>query len=229
MTIQAIQSMPIISASASVKASEKKPAQASQTLQKPNPITSYFTSAMTMVSGSAMTVFTLLGASASSPDIDLLSLSKGDELDIDGVTTMNGTATLKTLQDDKLELSFNVNVPGLVRDLADEHFRLKNGRLDLSLKVKREGEDFTYQLVDNHSGYRKGSGDSDISITNSSFKRSGLFGYNARTVKAQDVVIGVRDGDIKISIEDDPEGGVTGTIYLPMLPPGARTFDFTKK
>ena len=49
-----------------------------------------------------------------------------------------------------LEIQAEINIPGLVRGLADDYFGLRNGKINLSIKLSQDSKgQWHYQLHDN--------------------------------------------------------------------------------
>lgn len=178
--------------------------------------------------GRAVTQVALGASSPQAQPIRLLGLRQGDSLEVDGTLTADGTATVKTLNDNEFELQTSINIPSVARGFADDEFKLVGGKVNLSIKLKRDGDKYRYSLVDNHSGKTKGSGSSELKVTEGSKSESGLFGGKT-TYKTQSLQISTDQGNLTIKLKQDPKGGLTGSVTIPGLPGIVSTFDLEKQ
>ncbi len=153
------------------------------------------------------------------PKLDLLGLKQGDQLAVDGISSANGTATVKTLNADAFELKTAIHIPWVARGIAGESFKLVDNRVDLSIKLTKKGDKYKYQLVDNNSGKVKGSGLSDLDIKNG--RKGGS--------QTQSISVKTSQGNLVIRLEQSASGKVSGSVDIPGLPSIINTFDLDKK
>ncbi|MGV3524621.1 MAG: hypothetical protein ACO1RX_10360 [Candidatus Sericytochromatia bacterium] len=176
--------------------------------------------------GKALTQVSLASA-PQAPDFQLLGLKQGDTLEVDGTLTADGSATVKTLRADTFELQARINIPGVARGLASKEFQLENGKVNLSIKLSRQGDKYRYELIDNASGKNKGSGTSALKIENGSKTVSSLFGSGEK-VATQTVTVKTDQGDLSIRLQQNKKGEVSGSVTIPGLPSIISTFDLEK-
>lgn len=163
------------------------------------------------------------------PPLKLLGLSQGDKLSVDGTLSADGTATVKTLNDNSFELQANINIPGVARGIADDYFGLADGKVNLSIKLTREGDKYRYQLLDNNAkGKSKGSGLSELKISEGTKTSKGLFG-GSETFKTQSLSIKTAEGNLNIRLQQNAKGELTGSVEIPGLPGMLKTFDLKKQ
>ena len=167
-------------------------------------------------------------APPATPALHLLGLKQGDKLEVDGTTTADGSATVKTLNDKNLELQTLINIPYVARGLADDYFTLSGGKVNLSIKVTREGDQYRYQLLDNNAGGAvKGTGLSQLKIKEGSHTESSLWG-SSKQVKTQTLSLDTSDGVLTIRLQQKGDE-VTGSVSIPGLPSLLNTFDLEKE
>lgn len=176
--------------------------------------------------GKALTQVSL-SSPPQAPDFQLLGLKQGDTLEVDGTLTADGSATVKTLSADKFEMQARINIPGVARGLASKEFQLVDGKVNLSIKLSRQGDKYRYELVDNASGKNKGSGTSALKIENGSKTVSSLFGSSEK-VATQTVTVKTDQGDLSIRLQQNKKGEVSGSVTIPGLPSIISTFDLEK-
>lgn len=152
------------------------------------------------------------------PKLELLGLKQGDKLEVDGISSANGTASVKTLNPNAFELKTSIHIPWVARGIASESFKLVDNRVDLSIKLTKQGDKYKYQLVDNNSGKTKGSGLSDLDI------KTGAKGGS----KNQSISVKTSQGNLVIRLEQNANGKVSGSVDIPGLPSIINTFDLSK-
>jgi hypothetical protein len=164
--------------------------------------------------GSALTHLSL-----DAPPTFGLGLKAGDRLSIDGTLSADGNGQIRRLDARNIEIQAEVNIPGLVRGLADDYFGLRNGKVDLSVRLN-QGSDgqWRYQLYDHVKGKSAGSGKSPLTVSE---KQSG--GRQSQTLTAQ-----TRNGKLVIQIHEDARGKISGSFSIPGLPGALKSFDFTR-
>ncbi|PKL75195.1 MAG: hypothetical protein CVV27_16645 [Candidatus Melainabacteria bacterium HGW-Melainabacteria-1] len=165
---------------------------------------------------------------SSAPPIRLLGLKQGDRLEVDGATTADGTARVQVLNEKAFELKAEINIPYLARGLADDSFALSGGKVNLSIKLTREGDKYRYQLLDNNAGGKiKGSGLSELKISEGSKTEQGFWGGSEK-FKTQSLTIKTSDGDLSIQLKQNSQGKVSGSVTIPGLPSLLNSFDLDK-
>lgn len=180
--------------------------------------------------GKALASIALGGAGVKeAPALKLLGIKQGDKLEVDGATTADGSATVKTLNDGAPELQAAINIPYLARGLADDAFALVDGKVNLSIKLTREGDKHRFQLIDNNAkGAIKGSGLSKLVSSEGTRTEKGFWG-GSEQIKTQTLSIDTEQGALKISLQQDAKGKVTGTVTIPGLPGMLNSFDLEKR
>lgn len=170
-----------------------------------------------------------LESKPTAPPLKILGLSQGDKLTVDGTLTADGTANVKTLTEDSFELQASINIPGVARGIADDYFGLADGKVNLSIKLTREGDKFKYQLLDNNAnGKSRGSGLSELKVNEGSKTITGFWGGSEK-VKTQSLSIKTAEGDLSIRLQQNSKGEVSGSVEIPGLPGMLKTFDLKKQ
>ncbi|MGE3726785.1 MAG: hypothetical protein AB7I41_14590 [Candidatus Sericytochromatia bacterium] len=149
----------------------------------------------------------------------LLGLKQGDKLDFDGIASANGSGQIKKMDGKNLEIQAEINIPGLVRGLADDYFGLRNGKIDLSIKLTQDSKgQWQYQLHDNVSNKGAGSGKSNVQV-NETFQRG---------TRVQTITASTPNGDLVIRISQNAQGKLSGSLTIPGIPKMVSGFDFSK-
>lgn len=158
--------------------------------------------------------------------LNILGLKQGDRLSVDGTLNADGGATVKTLNENQFELQAQIHIPGIAQGIADDEFKLVNGKVNLSIKLTREGDQYRYELKDTASGKNKGSGSSELKVTNGTKTVSSLF--SSERVKTQTLQIKTDQGNLTIQLQQNSKGAVSGSVTIPGLPGIVSTFDLEK-
>lgn len=149
----------------------------------------------------------------------LLGLNQGDKLVFDGIATADGAGQIKKMDGKNLEIQAEVNIPGLVRGLADDYFGLRNGKINLSIKLSQDSKgQWQYQLHDNVSNKGAGSGKSNVQVNETRSK-----GNRVQTITAS-----TPNGDLVIRISQNSKGKIEGSLTIPGIPKMVSGFDFSK-
>lgn len=181
------------------------------------------------LTGATMAAAVTPAAAPAPPPLRLLGLKQGDKLEVDGLTTADGVATVKQLEDSKFDLQASINIPYVVRGLADNEFTLKDGKVNLSITLTREGDQYRYRLLDNNAnGKVKGSGLSKLEISEASKTETGFWG-GSQKVKTQSLSIDTPEGKLTIKLKQDAKGALTGSVSIPGLPSPLNSFGLEKQ
>lgn len=149
----------------------------------------------------------------------LLGLNQGDKLEFDGIASANGEGQIKKMDGKNLEIQAEINIPGLVRGLADDYFGLRNGKINLSIKLSQDSKgQWQYQLHDNVSNKGAGSGKSNVQVNETHSK-----GNRVQTITAS-----TPNGDLVIRISQNAKGKIAGSLTIPGIPKMVSGFDFSK-
>lgn len=149
----------------------------------------------------------------------LLGFKQGDKLEFDGIASANGDGEIKKMDGKNLEIQAEINIPGLVRGLADDYFGLRNGKINLSIKLTQDSKgQWQYQLHDNVNNKGAGSGKSNVQVNETS----------NRGTRVQTITASTPNGDLVIRISQNSQGKLKGNLSIPGIPKIVSGFDFNK-
>jgi hypothetical protein len=150
----------------------------------------------------------------------LLGLNQGDKLEFDGIASANGEGQITKMDGKNLEIQAEINIPGLVRGLADDYFGLRNGKINLSIKLSQDSKgQWQYQLHDNVSNKGAGSGKSNLQVNET----------NSKGNRVQTITASTPNGDLVIRISQNSKGKIEGSLSIPGIPKIVSGFDFSKR
>ncbi len=162
-------------------------------------------------------------------NVELLGFEQGDQLTLEGMGPVHGSAFIKTLTQDNLELQFKFIVPQMSRRAAAMAFeRLSklpyqlqaDGQVNLTASIARDGKGgYSYALIDNHHNKLLMAAPLDLRLDN----------FSARNILHQIQTYIVDSGNtISFAIEKAPDQAPTAKLKVSQAP-GIGDFDVTKQ
>ncbi len=167
---------------------------------------------------------------ATAENVDLLGFEQGDHLRLDGMGPVQGSALIKVLTADCLELQIKLTVPQMSRRAASMAFeRLTkqtylldaDGQVNLTASIAKDGKGgYAYTLVDDNNKHKPLMSDTiDLRIDN----------FSAGNIMHQVQTFMVESGNnITFAIEKAPDQDPKGTLKV-SLAPGIGDFDVTRQ